>query len=338
MQTSSRSSIRDVAERAGVSAVTVSNVLRGRSSRASAETRDRVLEAARALNYVPVAQPATQSRKTQTQVIGLVFDQVSIRDNWGFPTFLGLQSAGVEHGYDLLTVLRAQPEWMAEADEARFLDRRTDGFIFVVPNERDSVLETLVHHRIPAVVCYTTGGQKGVAEILIDNAEAMRQTTGYLISQGHTRILHLAQNIERSDFLHRRQGYEETMRGAGLEAVIFDGHGIWEDEREKMLLETIAKHNITALACSSDATAAEAWDLAEANGIQIPEELSITGMDDLPEHASRGLTTVSFSCEDIGRWAVEAILRMGQGDSAESCSKNVPVELIVRESVRPPRS
>jgi DNA-binding LacI/PurR family transcriptional regulator len=177
-----------------------------------------------------------------------------------------------------------------------------------------------------------------VAEVLLDNAEAMRQTTGHLIAHGHKRILHVSQNHERSDFLHRRQGYEEAMLKAGLEPLVFDGDGIWEDERDKALIETIGKYGITALACSNDATAVEAWDLAEANGIRVPDEVSITGMDDLPEHLNRGLTTIRFSCEAVGRSAVEAILRMGQGESAESCSKAVPVELIVRQSVQPRRS
>lgn len=337
MQTSSRSSIRDVAERAGVSAVTVSNVLRGRSSRASVETRDRVLAAARALNYVPVAQPATQSRKTRTQVIGLIFDQVSIKDMWGFPTFLGLQAAGVEHGYDLLTVLRAQPEWMPEAEDIRFLDRRTDGFIFVVPLDRYAVLETLVQHDIPAVACFTNEAPAGVAIVMLDNAEAMRLTVNHLIDHGHRRILFANRNIERGDFRQRSEGYHEAMKKAGLEPLVLEGVDL-DDNSCPGLLETIRQHGVTAVACSSDATALQVWGIARAKGWNVPQDLSITGMDDLPEVAGLGLTTVRFSCEEIGLAAVEAIMRMGQGATAAECSKSVPVELVVRQSVAAPPS
>src|SRR5690349_18607437 len=97
-----RTSIRDIAAKAGVSAVTVSNVLRGRESRASEETRARVLEVVRELRYVPVAQPMTQSRHAQTHIIGLVFDHVEPEDFWGTHTFRGFRAGAMQHGYDLL--------------------------------------------------------------------------------------------------------------------------------------------------------------------------------------------------------------------------------------------
>jgi LacI family transcriptional regulator len=336
MQTTSRSSIRDVAVRAGVSAVTVSNVLRGRSSRASVETRERVLEAARSLNYVPVAQPTTQSRKSQTQVIGLVFDQVTIKDMWGFPTFLGLQTAGLEHGYDLLTILRARAEWMSETDVAPFLDRRTDGFIFVVPTDRYSVLETLVEHQIPAVVCFTDEAPAGVPAITLDNYGAMRLTTEHLIEQGHRRILHLTRNNSRSDFKERCRGYEEAMQKAGQKPLVLLTKPVDDSDSIAEIIATIKKHKITAIACSTDMTALAVWDIVTAHGHRVPQELSITGLDDLPEVQSRGLTTVRFSCEDVGRYAMEAIMQLREGVDWQKCNRAVPVELVPRTSVASP--
>src|SRR5687768_13962103 len=128
-----RASLRHVAERAQVSRVTASNVVRGRYEQMSEETRERVLEAMRELNYAPIAQPTMQSRHVETRIIGLVFDNIEPEDYWGTLTFRGLRDAAQHHGYDLLTILRAPARWMPNPEELRFLDRRSDGFIFIVP-------------------------------------------------------------------------------------------------------------------------------------------------------------------------------------------------------------
>ena len=139
-----RPSIRQVAALAGVSHVTVVNILRGRDSRASAETRERVLAAARELNYVPIAQPASQRRHIETRIIGIVLDQFDIDESaLGLSTFRGLREGAVEHNYDLLTLCRNEPNWMLGGEELQFLDRRCDGFIFVGPYKRRAVLDAV---------------------------------------------------------------------------------------------------------------------------------------------------------------------------------------------------
>src|SRR5690349_20383217 len=122
MNISSRTSIRQVAERAGVSRMTVSNVIHGRSSKVSPETCERVLQAIRELEYTPVAQPAMQSRHVETRIIGLIFDSIEPEDYWGTMTFRGLRDAAKTHGYDLLTILRAPERWMLDREELNFLD------------------------------------------------------------------------------------------------------------------------------------------------------------------------------------------------------------------------
>ena len=83
-----RTSIRQVAERAGVSAMTVSNVLRNRTERMAPETRERVLSAVHALDYVPV-RTAAQNRHVTTNALGVVFIQ-EMQGAVGYPTFLGM--------------------------------------------------------------------------------------------------------------------------------------------------------------------------------------------------------------------------------------------------------
>ena len=132
-----RSTIRQVAEQAGVSAVTVFNVLRGLESRASPETRQRVLEAARHLNYLPVRPPTVQNRRTNTGNIHLVFERANVTPrDIDLRTSDGLVEGARRHGYDFRTVLRQGDAWATEHAELQYLNHSSDGFIFAVPARR----------------------------------------------------------------------------------------------------------------------------------------------------------------------------------------------------------
>lgn len=171
--------------------MTVSRVLSDRSHTVAEETRQRVMQVVRELEYVPVGQPATQSRHVETRILGLIFDGTPFEGLWGLPTFLGLREAAMAHNYDLLTLLRVRPDWMLDQEELQFLDRRNDGFVFIAPEGRYSTIETLVRHQLPVVACYIADVPEGVPTIVLDNAGAMRMAVEHLVGQGHQRILHL---------------------------------------------------------------------------------------------------------------------------------------------------
>ena len=105
-----RVSIRQVAQRAGVSAMTVSNVLRDREGQMVGETRRRVLEAIHELGYVPV-RSSMQNRHVRTNCLGLVFIQ-SMQGAVGYPTFLGMCERARQVDYDLTMLLRSEPDWV----------------------------------------------------------------------------------------------------------------------------------------------------------------------------------------------------------------------------------
>lgn len=331
-----RASIRDVAEHAGVSPVTVSNVLRGRDGRASSATRARVLRSARALRYVPVAGPATQKRHVETRVLGLVFDGTPLDGLWGLPTFWGMREAAIKHDYDLLTMLRVRPGWMVDQEELQFLDRRSDGFVFIAPVNRYQILEVLAKHKLPVVACFTDHVPTEVPTIMLDNADAMRQATQHLIANGHTRILFLTASTERSDFKGRQLGFVETMNKAGLIPQVLCVKDLLNPDCKAQLLANLATLHITAIVCATDSLAHCAWDIAHNAGMRVPEDISLIGMDDLKGSAGRGLTSIRYSCEEVGRRSIEAIVGLMQGGAAKSMSSIVPVELVQRFSVAPP--
>jgi len=344
-----RATIRQVAEAAGVSPMTVSNVLRGRTDLVAAKTRERVLTAVHSLDYVPV-RTAAQNRHVRTNAFGVVFLALHrLNGIVGYPTFQGMCERGEETDYDLTVFLRSEPEWVRPGSEARFLDRRCDGFIFV-GSSRPALSETLVRHGIPAVECYSVAPKPGMARVIGDNRDGMRQAVAHLAGLGHTRIAHLAGPWHNLEADERQAGFQEAMRetfGPGCPEVIVRGDtwggpmGFHEgrdvvDMRARPLAEAVLASGVTAVVCANDLLALTVWQCAEERGLRVPEDLSLVGMDNIMRAAYRGLTTVATPFEQIGRAAVDAVLMLQDGGSAGDASRILPVTLVERASVSVP--
>lgn len=313
--------------------MTVSRVLGDENHKVSQETRERVLKAVRELEYVPVAQPVTQSRNFETRVIGLHFVGTQFEGLWGQPTFFGFREAAQRLDYDLLVHTRTRPDWMADQEEMQFLDRRSDGLIFIAPVNQRHVLETLVKRKLPVVACYMGDIPPEVPWIVVDNEDAMKQSVDFLAGKGHERILHLTALPWRSDFQARIAGYEQAMQARKLEPEVLTMEQWPSPEAARYLMQVIKQHRITAIVGHNDASAIFAWDVAQNNGLRVPEDLSIIGMDDLAKPAQRGLTSMHFSCEEVGRRAMEAVVDLIQGKTYEAQKCIVPVEMVERASV-----
>jgi DNA-binding LacI/PurR family transcriptional regulator len=236
----------------------------------------------------------------------------------------------------LLTLWRNRPDWMLEQQELQYLDRRSDGFIFIAPVGHYQLVETLVRHELPVVACYTTDVPPEVPTVVLDNADALRQTVTHLVEQGHERILHLSPGSARSDFRARREGYETTMESFGLQPRVFEVQGALDVGRPEAYLAAIREQGITAVACATDGLALQSWDVFDAHGVSVPGDISLTGMDDVAESAARGLTSVTFSCHEVGRLAAVSLIELIQGGNNVVAQSVVPVHLTRRTSVAAP--
>jgi len=342
-----RVSIRQVAERAGVSAMTVSNVLRDREDQMVGETRARVLQAIHDLGYVPV-RSAIQNRHVATKSIGLVFIH-ALEGEVGSPTFLGMCDRARQKDYDLTVLLRSEPDWVKPGTESQFLDRRCDGFIFIGDSRRE-ITEALVRHNIPVVECYSVFSPPGVANILLDNVSAMRQAVTLLAGHGHTRIAHLAGPRSNGEALQRLEGYRSKMWelfGEDPDKFVVQGEtwgDLWGYNQgdpgwdTRPFAEAVLALNVTAVVCVNDLYALAVWRLAEEKGLRVPEDISIVGMDNIAQGAERGLTSVAPCFKQVGRAAVDAILTLLQGGSSADASQVIPVSLLNRASVAAPHT
>lgn len=338
-----RASIQDVARRANVSAMTVSNVLRRRSGSVSEGTRMRVLEALQELNYIPV-RTASQNRHIETNAIGVIF----LQDMQGFvgeQTFWGMSARAREKDQDLLVILRSQPEWMAPDVSAQFLDRRCDGYI-IIGDYQPRLSAMLAAHQVPVVECYSVHPPPGVARVTCDDQGAIRQAVEMLWEMGHRRIAHFrgpggdGEADLRADAFRVVMG--EKKGGDSGHSIVQGNHWGHADpasrppQEARLLLDAAMEAEVTAVVCASDGLALDLWQAAAERGLRVPQDLSITGIDNIQEGQSKGLTSIDTSFYQIGQAAVSTLLRLLKGVAPEDAGTVVPARLIKRVSVAPP--
>ena len=333
-----RATLTRVAEHAGVSKVTVSNVLRGVENRASAETRDRVLEAARTLNYLPVNPPSVQNRPMETRIVTLVPEyRDATHLDLDLFTYEGIVEGARQHGYDILTMVRNEREQSLRLEKLRYLDRRSDGFIFVSAiGQWVRAFDIVSQYKVPSVVCYRRDTPPGVAWVDVDNDDIMRQAIEHLVQNGHRRIAYLAGPPNNFDEKQRLRAWKTMMQQQNLEVrdewVV---QGARENYvRNQQAIASISSLTVSAVICFNDTLALELWSEIEAQGLRVPHDLSLIGIDNRPEANARGLTSVAHSFTQVGRLAMDAWIELKNGGDSAACCKVAPVHLMKRHSVR----
>jgi LacI family transcriptional regulator len=332
--------LSDVAARAGVSVSAGSRGLRNApSTRVSAETRQRIEDAARELGYRPNFA-ARALKSSRTNVIGLV---VPVVTNAIFADILrGAEEEAQRHGY---LVFVARTEGMIDGEETipRLIgDGRVDGVLLQVGDAmRPEDLHIFLDGALPLVVINSVHrGHAG--SVTLDDARGIRMATEHLIGLGHTRIGFLG-GLPRSDSGRRReQGFREAMADAGL--AIPDGFVTqlgYEPRQGGAGRASLAAPGgrPTAIGVANVNAAHGALLEARRLGIAVPQELSIAAMHDTwtAENAWPPLTTVRMPLVEFGRQAVRDLLaRIETGVLVDRVVSEPAPELVVRESTAPP--
>lgn len=333
--------IKEVAERAGVSIATVSYVLNNRSGavRISQKTRERIWKAVRELGYHPNALARGLAGK-RTNTVALVMQYASIFSSWsGFTSEMmhGVADAAHAHAFDLLLHTREREDARAEA--LALADGRVDGAL-LLRDWDDPLIDLLAEQNIPTVLVYSRSRNATVPFACCDDELGGRMAGEYLLSLGHRRILHLTGSSHSSAALDRLRGLKSAMREAGLEMppemVLEAGHAgaDFAAVREALLREP----RPTAVFAWSDDVALRTMAEAKAAGLRVPEDLSIIGFDstEFCNHTSPTLTSVGQDIPGIAAAGVRMLAALIEGREDEAHSTVLPPTLCVRESTAPP--
>ncbi|ARP73340.1 LacI family transcriptional regulator [Streptomyces pluripotens] len=324
--------IRDVAERAGVSKSLVSLVLRG-SGPVRPEKRDAVLRAARELGYRPNAAARSLSEQ-RTRTIGVLLDD--LRNPWFVELLDGLNSLLHAAGLHMLLADARLNRRMGHDLAAPFQELGVDGLVVVGTVPDAGGLDALAR-RMPVVVAGAREpSPAGVDVVAGDDERGAWLATEHLLGLGHRRIAHLAGHGAVGEL--RRHGYELAMRAHGAEPLVERGD-LTEEGGYRGTVRLLGRADRpTALFAVNDMASVGALSAAEELGLRVPRDLSLVGYDNTSIARLRHLwmTTVDTAPYEVGRRAARRLLdRFERPDEEGRVHLAVPT-LEIRGTTAPP--
>jgi len=320
--------IHVVALRAGVSTATVSRVLRGSAS-ASDSTRAKVMAAARELGYTPPdrSRPPVSARHG---ALGLVLADLAGSDYSGL--IMGHEAAAADLGQSVVLVVTRRREDASEA--VRDLAQRVDGLVVGANTVPDSVVHSL--SRALPLVLLGRGEVAGCDAVSADDLESAARLTSHLFGHGRSRLVFVGDPDVAPDVSERYAGFRRAhaaasvpLRRPPLRVPLAEGAGL-------LVAEEIMRRRvkIDGLVCANDELALAITKRLQDNGVRIPDDLAITGWDDVPaaRYISPGLTTMRQPMEELGRLAAVRLHARIVGDWPGGGPQVLPTRFVVRSS------
>jgi DNA-binding LacI/PurR family transcriptional regulator len=331
---STRPTSRDVAQAAGVSQAAVSLVLGDKwRGRVSATTAERVREAARDLGYRPNLA-ARNLRLGRTRTVLLVVPVLTTEFFAG--VYTGAARVAAEHGFGV--VLYPSPEGIGPArDPFASAQAALDGVI--ASSMAADALTAIRGDQLPLVMLDSDPeGSLGAATVNLDIADGVRQVAEHLLGLGHRDFLHLAADVPSWTFEVRARELATRVGAVPDTSVRTVRAPISIDDALTAATTALAAPGPrpTALVCDDDKLAAGAYKAARRLGLRVPDDLSVTGLDDLALATALDpeLTTVRLDAELFGEHGMRALLAVLEGRTPDA--GDIPVELVVRGSTAPP--
>ena len=320
-------SIKDVARLAGVSVATVSRAI-AIPEKVSEKTLKKVNDAVALSGYRPNLLARNFRSSRSFCIVVMVPD---ITNPFFAQVIKTIEDRAQQRGYAVLLGDTRDQNSREQAYVERVETRLADGLIQLRPNE--------IHvEGQPLPIVYACGcANVPSCSVTIDNILAAQKVVDYLVSLGHTRIGCLTGLRENPHTIERLVGFKRALENAGLEydeQYVIEGDftlGSGQDSAQQIMRRPKPP---TAIFCMSDQMAMGAIQALQAQGIKIPQQMSIVGFDNIPyaEFWHPSITTVSQPADEIGKRAVDMLVAMIEGQELTLESKILPTQLIVRDS------
>jgi LacI family transcriptional regulator len=329
--------LRHVARAAGVSTATVSRAI-NRPEVVSAGLRERITLAVKQLGWVPDgAARALTTRRSHT--IGAVFPTLSVGD-FARATH-AIQAELLQSGYTLLLACSEYDLDQELRQVRKFIERGVDGLILVGQAHHADLAPLLARRRMPFVNTFVYDPQTHGTCVGPDNRKALMSMTDYLADLGHVRFGVIAQSTRNNDRASARlDGIRDAlaMRGLAVRPQHF-AIGLWSVAEGRSLFGRVitADPRPTAVICGNAHLTVGALLEALAMGLEVPEEVSIVGYDDIEvmSHLPVPLTTVRVPGQVIGRSAAQVLIARLEGRSLDIPLES-EAEIVIRASSGPP--
>ena len=330
-----RLQMADIARLAGVSVSTVSRALNG-STLVNPETRQRVSDLARSLNYsINLSAQNLRLQKNRTVAVVVPYDADS-RQHISDPFFLSIvgaiADALTDRGYDML-LQRVDAEHLDQAAHA--VDSgKAAGLLIIGQWRHHDQLNELAARKLPVVVWGAQLPQQLYCSVGGDNVLGGRLATEHMLTLGRRRIAFLG-DAELPEVMHRREGYWQALRAAGLTpdpALELPAPFEVSMARQQMMDFFGAHREIDAVVACSDLLALQSLQVLRALGRRVPEDVAVMGYDDmaLAAYSDPPLSSVHQPVSKAGAELVGALLKMLEGERLAPIM--LPVHLSLRAS------
>jgi LacI family transcriptional regulator len=338
--------LQDVARHVGVSVSTVSRALNEHPT-VKAETRERIVAAAQALNYKPSRRRATTSAQTgfpMSPLKAVAMVASGINNSYYHNLVLGIEDEADREDVNLILMTTRHDPW----HEQRVVERLTaiplEGVIFLnACLSIDTILGIQTKRDLPMVVFHYAVEHPRIACVNTEAQAAGYRAAAYLLSLGHKRIAYLGQKNLTS--VVRQRGVEQALREAGPDAdplLVFSRDLSEENAGLRAMEAAFASGALpTGVIAFNDLMAYGAMHAIHDRGLDIPDDISIIGFDNLPasEHVTPSLTTLALPTYQMGQSAMRLIRRIQAGENmCEAEGVDLSTPLVVRESTGPCKS
>ncbi len=325
--------IREVAQLAGVSYATVSHVV-NKTRFVSQDTRERVLAAMEQLHYRPNAI-ARSLRRGKTNTIGLVLPDSS--NPFFAEMSRHIEDGAFKSGYNVI-LCNTEGDVQRELFYVDVLSKKqVDGIIFVAAGDRTDSIKFLLSQEIPVVMIDRYLPNIDVDAVLTDNRQGGYLATKHLLDLGHTRIGCISGPTNITASSERITGYHQALTEAGIpydESLLLRGdyHPQSGMESTRRLLKMGPRP--TAVFALNDLMALGALRAATEAHLSVPEDLAIVGFDDieLARFTNPSLTTIAHPKKEIGLHAVNLLVERTASKDKPPCRMVLSPELIIRGS------
>lgn len=330
--------IRDVAKRLNLSITTVSRALDGYDDVAE-ETRQRVIEAAQEMGYMP-NQAARQLRRQRTDTIGYILpaDKPRFSDPFFAEFIAGLGDEAAEYNYDLL-VSSAPPNTVTEQQAYRrwVHGHKVDGLVINRLRLHDWRVQYLAQAQFPFVTQERSRDPDEYVSVEVDGRRWFRVLVEHLISLGYRSIAYVGAAPELTIQQDRFQGYQDGLRIAGLEVNpnwVVESDLTAEGGYRAASRLLSSPQPPTAIACVDDMTAIGVLHAAHEHGYVVGRDLAVTGFDGILgfEHTQPPLTTINQPVYQIARQLVNMLVMLILGEPLVEKRVQIEPRLEIRES------
>lgn len=324
--------IKDIAKEAGVSVMTVSNVINNRTEKVSQKTIDNINAIIKRVHYTPNMLARSLVLNSSKVIAYINTIDLGISDPFNAAFIDALERSLSREGYYLMIKTISSPKELKS-----FLQNwNLDGMVFVgIFNPK--IVNVVAESKLPAVFIDSYFSCKNAVNIGLNDYQGSFNACEYLISKGHRKIAVTAQSsFEIGVNKARLSGFKDAMQKHGVpvsENLLFDTCN--NSENAMLISETLVNANASAVFAFSDYTAIEIMRALTESGKKIPDDISVMGFDDISlcRLSTPQLTTVHQDTYKKGKIAVEKLIEILNG-SHNVENVTLPTYIVERDSVK----